>query len=186
MKDTAEFYAKDRAAWRQWLASNHDTQTAVWLVYDKGAGRQLTWQDIVQESLCFGWIDGRAGKVSETQSKIYVSKRKPTSRWSKINKEHVERLIANGQMMPAGLAAITRAKENGAWDVLNNSDNLVFPPELEEKLKENPVAGKNFDSFSPSQKRLILQWIYDAKTDATRNSRIAQTIESAERGEKVR
>ena len=186
MNDAPEFYAKDRAAWRQWLIDNHDTEVAVWLVYDKGPGRTLTGQEVVQESLCFGWIDGRANKVSDTQSKIYVSKRKPKSTWSKINKVHVENLIADGLMMPAGLAAIATAKENGAWDVLNNSDNLIFPPELEAGFGEHPNARANFDAFSPSSKRLILQWIYDAKTETTRFNRVAQTIESAEKGEKVR
>jgi uncharacterized protein YdeI (YjbR/CyaY-like superfamily) len=186
MQNAPEFYAKDRAAWREWLMHHHDTEIAVWLIYDKGVGRKLQWTDVVQEALCFGWIDGRAGKVSETQSKIYVSKRKPKGVWSKINKAHIENLIANDQMMPAGLAAIKLAKENGAWDTLNNSDNFIFPPELETQFKKYPTARTNFEAFSPSSKRLILQWIYDAKTDATRHNRVTQTVESAQRGEKVR
>ena len=186
MKDAPEFYAVDRASWRQWLADHHDSETGVWLVFDKGPGRKLHWPDVVQEALCFGWIDGRAGKVSDTQSKIYVSKRKPKGNWSKINKAHVENLIANGLMLPAGLAAIAQAKENGAWDALNNSDNLVYPAELEAAFEKQPRARTNFEAFAPSSKRLILQWIYDAKTDVTRNNRVSQTVESAERGEKVR
>jgi len=186
MENTPQFYAKDRAAWRQWLMKNHTTETSVWLVYDKAPFRTLTWQDIVQESLCFGWIDGRANKVSNTQSKIYLSKRKPKGVWSKINKAHVDLLIENGLMQPAGLAAIERAKVNGAWDALNNSDNLVYPPGLILHFKKYPSAKIHFDAFSNSSKRLILQWIYDAKTDTTRSNRIAQTVEHAERNEKVR
>jgi len=186
MKDAPEFYAKDRATWRQWLVDNHANESAIWLVFDKGAERTLTWVEIVQESLCFGWIDGRAQKVSETQSRIYVSKRKPKSAWSKVNKQHVEKLIVSGEMTEAGLTAIKLAKANGSWDLLNNSDNLIFPAELEEKFQEYPTARANFEAFSPSSKRLILQWIYDAKTDTTKHIRVTQTVESAERGEKVR
>ncbi|MDQ4044741.1 MAG: hypothetical protein M3173_04735 [Chloroflexota bacterium] len=81
-----EFYAKDRAAWREWLENHRATERAVWLICDKGPNRSMSWEDIVQEALCFGWIDSKPGKVSDTQSKINVSKRKPTSAWSKINK----------------------------------------------------------------------------------------------------
>ena len=186
MKDAAEFYPQSRADWRQWLIDNHETGTGVWLICDKGPARKITWPEIVQEALCFGWIDGRANKVSDTQSKIYVSKRKPKGTWSRVNKAHIESLIAAGLMMPAGLAAIEQGKQNGSWDVLNNSDNLINPPELEAEFVKNPLARTHFDSFSPSSKRLILQWIYDAKTDTTRHNRVSQTVESAKRGEKVR
>jgi len=186
MENTERFYAKDRATWRAWLEKHHDTEAAVWLVHDKGVHRQLTWREIVEEALCFGWIDGRANKVSDTQVMIYVSKRKPKSMWSKINKGYIDELIANGLMRPAGMAAIERGKLNGSWDVLNNSDNLIFPPELDEAFLKHPVALKNFEAFPPSSKRFTLQWIYDAKTDVTREKRIAQTIESAERNERIR
>ena len=186
MDKAPEFYAKDRASWRNWLEKNHDSETSVWLVHDKGVTRTIKWEEIVLEALCFGWIDGRANPVSDTQLKIYVSKRKPRGRWSKINKAHVENLMKDGLMRPAGLAAIEQAKLNGAWDELNNSDDLIHPSELVDAFKMSPTAANNFEAFSNSSKRLILQWIYDAKTDATREKRIQQTIESAARNEKVR
>jgi uncharacterized protein YdeI (YjbR/CyaY-like superfamily) len=186
MNDAPHFYATDRTTWRQWLMDNHDSMAAVWLVYDKGPGRTLSWADIVQESLCFGWIDSRPGKVSDTQSKLYICKRKPKSVWSKINKAHIDVLMANGSMQPAGLAAIERAKLNGSWDALNNSDNLILPPQLAALFDHHPTARANFESFSVSTKRNTLQWIYDAKTDATRANRITQTVESAERNERLR
>lgn len=186
MQNAPEFYAKDRSSWRQWLQDNHDKETAVWLIYDKGTARNLTWPELVQESLCFGWIDSRPGKVSDTQSKIYVSKRKPKSVWSKINKAYIEELVEKGLMTPAGMAAVEIGKENGSWDTLNNSDNLLYPPELEAMFADHPKARTNFDAFSHSKKRQILQWIYDAKTETTRENRVVQTVQSAERGEKVR
>ncbi len=79
MDQAPHVYIKDREAWRSWLATNGEAAQAVWLVFDKGKDRKLSWQDIVEEALCFGWIDSRPGKVSDSQSKIYVSKRKPKS-----------------------------------------------------------------------------------------------------------
>lgn len=162
--DTApEFYAKDRAAWRQWLLNNHDKQSAVWLVYDKGDKRTMQWSDIVQEALCYGWIDSHPRKRDDGKSMIYVSKRKPKSVWSKINKGHVEELISQGLMMPAGQAAIDTAKANGAWDALTNSDNLVLPPELRKVFVRQPKLQKHFESYTASNRRILLEWIYSAK-----------------------
>lgn len=186
MENAPHFYAKDRATWRRWLADNHDSETAVWLVYDKGAARTLSWADIVQEALCFGWIDSRPGKVSDTQSKLYISKRKPKSVWSKINKGYVDELQVKGLLMPAGLAAIERAKLNGSWDALNNSDNLTIPPELAEAFTRDEQARINFDGFSESSRRNTLQWIYDAKTDETRMKRIEKIVQSAKDGVRLR
>jgi uncharacterized protein YdeI (YjbR/CyaY-like superfamily) len=142
MDSAREFYAKDRAAWRQWLAQNHQTEQAVWLVYDKGSERTMSWPDIVQESLCFGWIDSRPRKRDDGKSMIYISRRKPKSVWSKINKAHVDNLIEQGLMMPAGHAAIKTAKANGSWDALNLSDDLVIPPELKAFFTAEPALKK--------------------------------------------
>ncbi|MDF2460923.1 MAG: hypothetical protein K0S68_326 [Candidatus Saccharibacteria bacterium] len=174
-----EYYAKDRAAWRKWLVENHDKEQAVWLVYDKGAGRTLRWEEIVQEALCFGWIDGLAGTVSDTQSKIRVTRRKPRSNWSRINKEHVEQLIAEGLMTPAGLAAIEVAKRNGSWDSLNRSDNLEVPAELQRALDDDNEAGANWSSWSESRRRILLGWIYAAKRPETTAKRVAEAARLA-------
>lgn len=182
--ETITFYAKDRQAWRNWLQQHHATVQAVWLLYDKGAGRTLSWDDIVQEALCFGWIDSRPGKVSKTQSKLYISRRKPQSVWSKINKAHIEKLSAQGLMAPAGLRAVEVAKVNGSWDALNKSDNLELPAALQTQLKAQPAAKLQFEAFTPAAKRAILQWIYAAKTEVTQLKRIAQTVELATQGKK--
>ncbi len=183
--DTApHFYAKDRSAWREWLRDHHDTESAVWLVYDKGTHRSLSWADIVQEALCFGWIDSRPGKVSDTQSKLYISKRKPKSVWSKINKEHIEYLKREGLMMRAGLAAIEIAQQNGSWDALNNSDNLIEPQSLQEAFAVNASARRFFDGLSDSVKRTTLQWLYDAKTDVTLQKRIMHVVRRCTQGQR--
>lgn len=179
MDHVQHYYAKNREEWRSWLDSNHDKESAVWLVFDKGQNRTMSWQDIVEEALCYGWIDSRPGKVSETQSKIYVSKRKPNSVWSKINKSSVERLMKNGLIKPAGLRSIEIAKENGSWNALDLSDNLIYPEKLKSLFEKDHTASNNFESFPEGSRRNTLQWIYSAKTDATRLERIQQTYEAA-------
>jgi uncharacterized protein YdeI (YjbR/CyaY-like superfamily) len=186
MNDAPEFYAKDRKAWRQWLLENHQNERAVWLVYDKGEHRKMSWQDIVQEALCFGWIDSRPGKVSEKQSKIYISKRKPKSVWSKINKDSIALLQEQGLMTEAGLEAVAVAKKNGSWSTLEKSDNLIVPPELEAKFESLPNARAHFNNFPVSAKRNALQWIYDAKTPTTRNKRVTEIAEAAEENKRLR
>lgn len=186
MNDAPEFYAKDLAAWSQWLEQNHETEKAVWLHFDKGKHRTLAWEDIVKEELRYGWIDGRAKSVSETKGKICISKRKPSSTWSKVNKAHIEKLVAGGRMLPPGQAVIDLAKQNGSWDLLNKSDNLEIPPEMAELFKDNNTAAKNFAAFSVSSKRLILYWIYSAKRPETMKNRIEETVRLAEKNIKSR
>ena len=181
--DTApEFYAPDRPTWRAWLAEHHASMESMWLIYDKGPGRQLSYDDIVEEALCFGWIDSRPGTLSDTQSKLYISRRKPRSAWSAANKLRVEQLLAAGQIEPAGLAAIEIAKSNGAWDALNKSDNFEVPDDLAQALKASSAAQKFYDTMPPSSQKIILEWIYSAKRPQTRQARITETVELAAKG----
>lgn len=179
MHNIKEYYAKDRAAWRAWLVEHHDTERAVWLIFDKGKEATFKWGDIVQEALCFGWIDSKGGKVSDTQTKLYVARRKPNSGWSKINKAHVEKLVAAGLMTPSGQKVIDEAKQSGAWDLLNRSDNLELPERLAQKLSENSVAHQHFEAFTDSAKRILLEWIYSAKREETMDKRIDDTVVAA-------
>ena len=185
MEKAEHIYAKDRDAWWTWLKENHSTQQSVWLIYDKGSTKKLTYDDIVEVALCFGWVDSRPGKVDDNRTKLYISRRKPKSAWSKSNKIRVAKLIKQKLMQPSGLAAIKIAKSNGAWDALNNSDNFIVPLEMVELFKINKKAEENYNSFSPSSKRIILEWIYAAKQDVTKMNRIKQTVELAEQGIKA-
>ncbi len=185
MDSAPEFYAKDRAAWRQWLAQNHQTEQAVWLVYDKGSERTMSWSDIVQESLCFGWIDSRPRKRDDGKSMIYISRRKPKSVWSKINKTHIQNLNELGLMAPAGLVAVEKAKANGSWDSLNLSDALVIPPELDAFFKAEPALKKHFESFTESNRRNLLARIYGIKQPATRANSINKLVVGLRAGKKA-
>ncbi len=170
-----------RAQWRAWLQAHHTTATGVWLVtYKKATGhRHLPYADAVEEALCFGWIDSKPGTVDAERSKLLYTPRKPKSVWSAVNKERIERLLAVGQMTTAGIAAVERARANGSWDALVQSDALQEPPALQEAFAANAAARKHFDAFPPSTRKQLLAWIWDAKTDATRAKRIAETVSKA-------
>lgn len=186
METTEQFYAKDRQSWRNWLLKNHHMSSAIWLVFDKGSSRTISYDAIVEEALCFGWIDSKPGKISNTQSKLYLSKRKPKSVWSKSNKERVLRLRKQGLMTRAGEDAIATAQSNGAWDALNASDSLTEPPGLTVALDEVSEARAFYDALSSSSKRILLEWIYAAKTNETRDRRISETVKLAAIGKRAR
>lgn len=111
-------YARDRTAWRSWLGANSGDLRGAWLVLSKkGSGlTTVTYDEAVEEALAFGWIDSRANRVDDVRYLQRFSPRKPRSVWSRSNKERVERLVAEGRIAPAGLAAIEIAKRNGSWD----------------------------------------------------------------------
>lgn len=112
-----ELIVEDAEALRTWLAANHATSPGVWLVLTKkgGTATTLTWQQAVDEALCFGWIDGQGRKRDQETSWIRFTPRRPRSSWSQRNVGHVARLEAQGRMMPAGRAAVEAAKADGRW-----------------------------------------------------------------------
>src|SRR5687767_3186666 len=118
--------ARDLAAWREWLDANHGSARGVWLVYLKPSSGKATfnYEAAVEEALCFGWVDSRGGRVDDERTRLYFAPRNPRSGWVRPNKERVERLIAQGRMAPAGLAAIERAKANGSWTLLDSVERL--------------------------------------------------------------
>ena len=185
-----QFYPKDRKAWRSWLSKNFDKSPGIWLIYYKtGKSKpRLPYADVVEEALCFGWIDSLPRKLDEERSMLLLTPRKPKSVWSDINKERVAHLIANGQMTEYGLKAITIAKQNGSWNTLNASnyaaDTNDLPAEVLKAFKGKAAALKNFKAFSPSIRRQFLYWIDSAKTDETKNRRLTQTVLMSEANKK--
>jgi uncharacterized protein YdeI (YjbR/CyaY-like superfamily) len=179
------FYAPDRAAWRSWLAANASTSAGVWLVYDRGTGRPFGYEDIVEEALCFGWIDSKGRGLDETRTMLYLAPRKPRSAWSRPNKERVERLIAAGLMTEAGLAVIEAAKQRGTWTALDEVEEGVEPQDLAAALDAEPLARKNWDAFPRSAKRAILEWISLAKRPQTRLARVQTTVTEAAAGRRA-
>ncbi len=177
-------YAPDRAAWRSWLATHAETTTAVWLVYFKKGSAQpsITWDEAVEEALCFGWIDSKAKPIDDARYKQYFSPRKPSSVWSKVNKARVERLIADGLMREPGLRAIDIAQANGSWSALDDVEALIIPDDLAAAFAASPGTREAFDRLSRTNRRNILQWIATAKRPQTRAKRIAETVSAGAEG----
>jgi uncharacterized protein YdeI (YjbR/CyaY-like superfamily) len=181
------FYAKTQKEWRKWLEKNHRSEKAVWLIlYKKGSGIQSTnYAEALEEALCFGWIDSKANKRDDESYYQYFAKRKPRSKWSKVNKEKVAMLIEKGLMTPSGFESIEIAKKNGTWSALDEVEELIIPPDLKLLFDKNIAASENWKNFSRSVKRGILEWILNAKRPETRQKRIAQTVELAEKNIKA-
>lgn len=173
-----------RAAWRAWLHEHHDRPAGVWAVTFKKASvpagaDYVSARDLNEECLCFGWIDSKPGKVDGRRTALLCSPRKPGSGWSKVNKDRLERLLADGLVAPAGLAAIERARADGSWTMLDDVDALVVPADLATALAAFPTARDHFDAFPPSARRGILEWIGQAKRAETRAQRIEETARLA-------
>ena len=183
--DTVE--APTCADWRQWLTNNHATEKSIWLkIYRKnGATPSVTYDEAVDEALCFGWIDSSAKKGDDQHYLQFFAKRKPKSNWSRVNKDKVDRLEKAGLMTPAGHAMIDLARQTGTWTALDDVENLINPPDLQTSLDANPVAKANFDAFPRSARRGILEWLLNAKTLSTRAKRVADIVTKAERNERA-
>ena len=180
-------YFADRAALRAWLRTHHQSHAAIWLVYDKKRGkseRALSYDDIVEEALCFGWIDSVARGVDEKRSSVYFSPRKPGSTWSAVNKRRLPRLIEEGLMQPAGQAKIDAAKKDGSWTTLDAIENLEMPPDLAAALKKDAKAKANFEALPPGARKQILYWVMSAKREQTRMDRVQRTVAAVARGER--
>lgn len=176
-----------RAAWRRWLSTHHARSSGIWLVTWRkdGGGPYLAYDAIVEEALCFGWIDSKPRALDDARTMLWLAPRKPGSGWSRPNKLRIERLLAAGRMTPAGLARIEAAQRDGSWSKLDAVEDLVVPDDLARALAATPPAAFAFAAFPRSVRRGILEWIGNAKRDATRAARIEETARLAARGERA-
>jgi uncharacterized protein YdeI (YjbR/CyaY-like superfamily) len=172
---------------RQWLINNHNQHQSVWLVTYKSIvpEKYLSTADVLDELLCFGWIDGIRRKLDDTKTMQLISPRR-VEHWSKTYKERANKLIELGKMEEAGFASIESSKQNGLWDFLNDVDNLIIPSDLSSALKGTDGAFEFFNAINPSSKRFVLRWLKLAKTSKTRGSRISQLVELSAKGEKLK
>ncbi len=185
--DGERIQPETRAAWRDWLDSHHESSTGVWLVsWRKHTGKDgLSYEDAVEEALCFGWIDSLARKLDDDRTMLWYSPRKPVSGWARPNKERVERLTAAGLMAPAGQRVIDAARADGSWSRLDDVENLVVPDDLAAALHARPPAREHWDAFPRSVRRGILVWIVQAKRDTTRAARVEETSRLAQANERA-
>ena len=170
-----------RAAWRRWLERHHTRDRGVWFVYfKKSSGKQrFTYGDLVEEALCFGWIDGQARALDDERAMLWLSPRKPKSVWSAPNKVRVARMMEAGLMHPAGLAKVELARRNGSWEALEATDRLEVPDDLGQALAATPHARAHFDAFPATAKKAVLWWVCQAKRPETKARRIAEAVRMA-------
>ncbi|MGL6278699.1 MAG: YdeI/OmpD-associated family protein [Gaiella sp.] len=182
MAEPSRVEIRTRVAWRTWLERHHDVASGVWVVYRKqhAAGPDdPRYDDLVEEALCFGWVDSRPGRVDEDRTSLTFSPRKPGSGWAATNKARIERLTSAGLMAEAGLAAVERARADGSWSRIDGSEAGQVPDDLDAAFGAHPGARVHWDAFPPGVRRSILQWIEQARTAPTRARRIEETAAAA-------
>ena len=176
------FHPPTLADWRAWLEANHTGPNGIWLITYRRASSKatFTYEQAVEEALCYGWIDGHTKTLDEERGMQWYAPRRAGSVWARSNKERVARLIADGRMTPAGQAKIDAAQADGTWALWDSVDSLEVPDDLAAALAGYPDARANFDAFPRSARHAILGWIATAKRPETRAKRIAETARLAQ------
>ena len=181
---TETFEPRSRQDWRKWLGRHHAESKAIWVVFLKKHTGQaaFTYQDALEEALCFGWIDGVRQRIDDLRFAQRFTPRTKSSRWSETNRALAADLEARGLMTPAGLAA----RGSAAPDTPPAPKEQGSVPEwLVDALRTSPLAWKSFNALPPSHQRRYVGWISSAKRDETRNKRVAEAIALLEENKRL-
>ena len=168
-----------REAWAAWLEEQHKKSDGLWLkIAKKGSGiGTVTFPEALDVALCYGWIDGQRARFDERFFLQRFTPRKPRSKWSRVNREKVTKLIETGEMKPSGLQEVERAKADGRWDAAYDSPRTATVPEdLLRELEKNERARNFFYELDGRNRYAILYQIQDAKRPETRARRIAKYV----------
>lgn len=187
LDDLDQVLVTSRSQWRGWLEQNASTSPSIWLVTHKRASGKPapTYDDIVEEALCFGWIDSTIRTRDPDTSMLLLSPRKPRSTWAATNKARVERLIASGLMTERGMRAVEVARANGSWELLDSVERLEVPDDLAAALDAQPASRAFFDAMPPGARKQSLWYVASAKRPATRAARIERIVTAAGEGRRV-
>lgn len=189
MKISKTLHVVNRAEWREWLDRNSATQAEIWLVFfkRKTAKTQVSYDEAVEEALCFGWIDSIIQKIDDDKYARKFTPRKKKSNWSALNKQRVARMIREGRMTEPGLAALhfTNDEDDYSRTAKQARRDPVPPAFLVRALKQNRLAWKNFQLLAPSYRRNYIGWIKAAKKDETRDRRVKETVIALAKNEKL-
>ena len=168
-----------REAWAAWLEERHKKSDGLWLkIAKKGSGIEtVTFPEALDVALCYGWIDGQRARFDERFFLQRFTPRKPRSKWSRVNREKVTKLIETGEMKPSGLREVERAKADGRWDAAYEPQSTATAPDdLLEELGKNDAAREFFSTLDSRNRFAILYQIQDAKRPETRARRIAKYV----------
>jgi uncharacterized protein YdeI (YjbR/CyaY-like superfamily) len=178
----------DAKAWRTWLAKNYASSTGVWLqIAKKGTDvDSVSYSDALDVALCYGWIDGQKAKLDDDAWLQRFCPRTSRSKWSKLNRERVERLTATGKMKGPGVAEVERAKADGRWErAYDAASAATVPVDLQRELDRHPTASKFFATLDSRNRYAILYRIQDAKKSETRARRIDKYVAMLDAHEKI-
>jgi uncharacterized protein YdeI (YjbR/CyaY-like superfamily) len=178
-QELQELLIPDAAAWRAWLAENHDSTPGVWLVLGRkgGMATSLTHAAALDEALCFGWIDGQASKRDEGTWRIRMTPRGPRSIWSARNVELIARLDRENRMHESGWAAVRAAKADGRWErAYAGPATATAPDDLAEAISANPEAQAMYDVLTASNRFAVIQGVTRVKRAETRSRKIAHYV----------
>jgi uncharacterized protein YdeI (YjbR/CyaY-like superfamily) len=188
-EDLPELIVADAAAWRGWLGEHHVDTTGVWLVLAKKGSTDptsLNHDQALDEALCHGWIDGQVGSRDEATFRQRFTPRRPRSPWSERNVGIVDRLLADGRMHAAGLAAVDQAKGDGRWEAAYASQaTMEVPSDLSAALAAEPRAQAMFEILTSQNRYSVLYRLESAKRADTRARRIDKFVAMLSRGETI-
>lgn len=189
MADLPELIVEDAAAWAAWLARRHASSDGVWLGLAKRGGEpptRLTYQEALEEALCYGWIDGQVRRHDAASYRQRFTPRRKRSAWSKRNVELAERLIAEGRMKPAGHVAIEEARSDGRWQAAYaGAATIEVPDDLAAALAAEPKAAATFALLTSQNRYAILYRLATAKRPETRLRRLERFVEMLARGKTI-
>lgn len=177
----------DPAGLAAWLDENHRTSSELWVrIYKKGVGRpSVTWTDCVVEALRFGWIDGLKQAGDHASYPQRLTPRRSGSKWSTRNREHAERLLAEGRMTAAGIAQVEAARADGRWhSTYEGSRNMEMPRDFLDALASRPEAQAFFATLNRGNQYAIYYRLATAKRQETRTRRMADIIDRLARAER--
>jgi uncharacterized protein YdeI (YjbR/CyaY-like superfamily) len=178
----------DRAAWESWLETEGARSPGLWLKLAKaGAPRPTIGKaEAIEAALCHGWIDGQLASFDEHQFLARFTRRRPGSRWSAVNRDTAQRLIAAGRMSAAGRREVEAARADGRWDAAYASQSKAEPPaDLLAALEANPAAARLFAGLDSANRYAVIYRVQDAKRPETRARRIGEYVEMLARGETI-
>lgn len=172
---------------REWLEENHEKETELIVgFYNVKSGKtSMTWSEAVDQALCFGWIDGVRRKVDEESYSNRFTPRRANSNWSAVNIEKVRVLTEKGLMMPAGIAAFAKRKEEKSAIYAYENELKKLSDEFEKQFKSNESAWNFFEKQANWYKKQMINWVMTAKQEKTRESRLAKLIIESESGRKL-
>ncbi len=181
------YHAESRTQVRAWFEHYHDSARGLWLCsWRPVVGKpRCPYPEVVEEALCFGWIDSTTTQLDDERGLQLFTPRKPKSSWTRLNRRRVSDMEAAGRMTDAGRRAVEVAKANGYWTLYDAVEDLIEPDELASALDANPAARKSWDEFPASPRKMMLWWVISAARPDTRSRRIAAIVDRAARGERA-